>query len=343
MPAPGARTIAFSRIRETRMNKRRLLQSAALALATLGLAATAQAQDFPPRKAVTLVVGFAPGGAADAAARLIAKRLGENIGQSVVVDNRAGAGGNIAHQLVANGPADGSMLLLGSIGPLTIAPHMMKVGYDPFKDLAPVSGGVHFPNVLVVNANSGIKTLADFVALARKQPGSVTFASTGPGSASHLTGELFAQQAKVEMTHVPYRGGSAAMPDLLAGRFTAYFAAPPTALPHIESGKLTPLATTGLTRPAYLPNIPTVAESGYPGFEALNWYAFVASGKTPAPILDRWNQEIVKVLNEPAIRDQLTRHGLTPHPTSRAELTEFMRKESTKWGAIVRERKITAE
>ena len=316
---------------------------ALLLLAAALCCGSALAQDFPPKRPVTMLVGFAPGGAADAAARLIAKKLGENIGQTVVVDNKAGAGGNIAHQLVANGPTDGSMILLGSIGPLTIAPHMMKVGYDPFKDLAPLSGGVHFPNVLVVNANSGIKTLADFVALARKQPGSVTFASTGPGSASHLTGELFAQQAKVEMTHVPYKGGSAAMPDLLAGRFTAYFAAPPTALPHIESGKLRPLATTGLTRPAYLPNVPTVAESGYPGFEALNWYAFVASAKTPAPILDRWNQEIVKVLNDPSIREQLQKHGLTPNPTSRAELTDFMRKESTKWGAIVRDRKISAE
>ncbi|HET8747338.1 MAG TPA: tripartite tricarboxylate transporter substrate binding protein [Ramlibacter sp.] len=324
------------------MNKRHLLR-ATLGFAALAVAGLGQAQDFPPRKTVTLVVGFAPGGAADAAARLIAKKLGENIGQSVVVENKAGAGGNIAHQLVANGPADGSTILFGSIGPLTIAPHMMKVGYDPFKDLAPLSGGVNFPNVLVVNANSGIKSLADFVALARKQAGSVTFASTGPGSASHLTGELFGQQAKVEMTHVPYKGGSAAMPDLLAGRFTAYFAAPPTALPHIESGKLTPLATTGLARPAHLPNIPTVAESGYPGFEALNWYAFVASAKTPAPVLDRWNQEIVKVLNDPAIREQLQKHGLTPHPTSRAELADFMRKESTKWGAIVRDRKISGE
>jgi tripartite-type tricarboxylate transporter receptor subunit TctC len=325
------------------MRKRLLLRATLLGLPALALAGSGFAQDFPPKKTVTLVVGFAPGGAADAAARLIAKKLGDNIGQTVVVDNKAGAGGNIAHQLVANGPADGSMLLLGSIGPLTIAPHMMKVGYDPFKDLAPLSGGVHFPNVLVVNANSGIKTLADFVALARKQPGSVTFASTGPGSASHLTGELFAKQAKVEMTHVPYKGGSAAMPDLLAGRFTAYFAAPPTALPQIEAGKLTPLATTGLTRPAYMPNVPTVAESGYPGFEALNWYAFVASAKTPAPILDRWNQEIVKVLNDREVREQLAKHGLTPHPTTRAELTDFMQKESAKWGAIVRERKITGE
>jgi tripartite-type tricarboxylate transporter receptor subunit TctC len=325
------------------MNKRQLLRATLLAAASLALAGVAPAQDFPPKKSVTLMVGFAPGGAADAAARLIAKKLGDNIGQTVVVDNRAGAGGNIAHQLVANGPTDGSMLLLGSIGPLTIAPHMLKVGYDPFKDLAPISGGVYFPNMLVVNANSGIKTLADFVAAAKKSPGNVTYASTGSGSASHLAGELFAQRTGTEMTHVPYRGGAPAMQDLLAGRFTGYFAAPPTALPHVESGKLIPLATTGLTRPAYLPNIPTVAEAGFPGFEALNWYAFVASAKTPAPILDRWNQEVVKVLKDPEVRDALTKHGLTPHPTTRAELTDFMTKESTKWGAIVRERKITAE
>lgn len=325
------------------MNKRHWLRVAVLGACGLLLAGAGWTQDFPPQKAVTLMVGFAPGGAADAAARLIAKKLGENVGQTVVVENKAGAGGNIAHQLTANGPADGSLLLFGSIGPLTIAPHMMKLPYDPFKDLAPVSGGVHFPNVLVVNSNSGIKTLADFIAQAGKEPKSVSFASTGSGSASHLTGELFAQRANVDLLHVPYRGGAPAMQDLLAGRFTGYFAAPPTALPHIESGKLTPIATTGLTRPAYMPNAPTVAESGFPGFQALNWYAFVASAKTPVSILDRWNQEIVKVLNDPATREALTKHGLTPHPTTRAELLDFMRKESALWGDIVRTRKISAE
>jgi len=324
------------------MDKRAWLKASMVALASLA-AAGVQAQDFPPKKAVTMIVGFAPGGAADAAARLMAKKIGENIGQTVVVDNKAGAGGNIAHQLTANGATDGSTILLGSIGPLTIAPHMMKLPYDPFKDLAPLSGGVHFPNVLVVNAQSGIKNLNDFVAAARKQKDAVSFASTGSGSASHLTGELFGLQIKADMLHVPYKGGAPAMQDLLAGRFTGYVAAPPTALPHIESGKLTPLATTGLTRPAYMPNLPTVAESGFPGFEALNWYAFVASAKTPTPILDRWNQEIVKVLNDREIREALAKHGLTPHPTTRAELTDFMQKESAKWGAIVRERKITGE
>ena len=325
------------------MKKRTLIQAAAAAAAALAFAGPAPAQDFPPSKPVTLVVGFAAGGAADAAARLIAKKLGENIGQPVVVENKGGAGGNIAHQQVAAGPADGTVLLLGSVGPLTIAPHIMKLAYDPFKDLAPISGGVYFPNVLVVHKGAGVKTLAEFVQLAKKKPGGVDFASTGAGSASHLAGELFNQRAGIDMVHVPYKGGAPALQDLLGERVTSYFAAPPTAMPHVESGKLIPLATTGLTRPAYLPGIPTVAESGFPGFEALNWYAFVASAKTPAPLLDRWNQEIVKVLKDPGVQEALNQHGLTPHPTTRAEFAAFMKKEYDQWGAIVRERKITAQ
>jgi tripartite-type tricarboxylate transporter receptor subunit TctC len=235
------------------------------------------------------------------------------------------------------------MLLLGSIGPLTIAPHMMKLAYDPFKDLAPVSGGVNFPNLLVVHPGSGIKNMADFLAAAKKAPNAVSYASTGNGSASHLAGELFAARTGTEMLHVPYRGGAPAMNDLLAGPFTGYFSAPPTSLPHVEAGKLVPLATTGPTRPAYMPNIPTVAESGLPGFEALNWYAFVMSSKVPVALLDRYNVEIVKVLNDPGVRDALTKHGLSAHPTSRAELTDFMQKESVKWEKIVRERNVKPE
>jgi tripartite-type tricarboxylate transporter receptor subunit TctC len=325
------------------MNKRNFLHATALAASLLALAASAQAQDFPPKKPVSLVVGFAAGGAADAAARLIAKKLGENIGQSVVVENKGGAGGNIAHQQVANAAADGSVLLFGSVGPLTIAPHLMKLPYDPFKDLAPISGGVNFPNVLVVHKGAGVKTLAEFVAKARKNPGTVDYASTGAGSASHLAGELFNQRAGIDMVHVPYKGGAPALQDLLGERVTSYFAAPPTALPHIEAGKLIPLATTGLTRPAYMPDIPTVAEAGYPGFEALNWYAFVAPGKTPKPTLDRWNTEIVKVLNDPGVKEALNKHGLTPQPTTRAEFAAFMKKEYEQWGRLVKERKLSAE
>ncbi|WP_198406387.1 Bug family tripartite tricarboxylate transporter substrate binding protein [Delftia acidovorans] len=325
------------------MNKRNFLHATALAASLLALSASAQAQDFPPKKPVSLVVGFAAGGAADAAARLIAKKLGENIGQSVVVENKGGAGGNIAHQQVANAAADGSVLLFGSVGPLTIAPHLMKLPYDPFKDLAPISGGVNFPNVLVVHKGAGVKTLAEFVAKAKKNPGTVDYASTGAGSASHLAGELFNQRAGIDMVHVPYKGGAPALQDLLGERVTSYFAAPPTALPHIEAGKLIPLATTGLTRPAYMPDIPTVAEAGYPGFEALNWYAFVAPGKTPKPMLDRWNTEIVKVLNDPGVKEALNKHGLTPQPTTRAEFAAFMKKEYEQWGRLVKERKLSAE
>ncbi|MDA8447604.1 Bug family tripartite tricarboxylate transporter substrate binding protein [Paracidovorax valerianellae] len=322
--------------------QRRPLLAATFLAAALPLASTAQTPDFPPKKPVTLVVGFAAGGSADIAARIIAKKLGENIGQSVVVDNKPGAGGNLAHAQVANGPADGSMLLFGSIGPLSISPHFMKVSYDPLKDLAPITMGVTFPNVLVVPTETGIKTLADFVAKAKREPGKLDYASTGPGSAAHLAGELLNDVAKIDTLHVPYKGGAPALQDVLGGRVTAFYAAPPSALPHIESGKLIPLATTGLTRPAYLPNVPTVAET-YPGFNATNWYAFVASAKTPKPILDRWNTEIVKVLNTPEVRDNLLKHGQTASPTGREELGKFIATEHAKWGRIIRERKITAD
>jgi len=207
----------------------------------------------------------------------------------------------------------------------------MKVGYDPFKDLAPISGGVNFPNVLVVHQGAGVKDLAGFVAKARKTAGGVDYASTGAGSASHLAGELFNQRAGVDMVHVPYKGGAPALQDLIGERVTSYFAAPPTALPHIETGKLIPLATTGLTRPAYMPNIPPVAEAGYPRFEA------------PEPVLERWNAEIVRVLNDPAVGEALKVHGLTPQPTTRAAFAAFMKKEYEQWGKVVKERKISMQ
>ena len=325
------------------MKKRNILGSGAALVLLPMLSGLVQAQDFPPKKPVSLVVGFAAGGASDTAARLIAKKLGENIGQTVIVDNKPGAGGNIAHQLVANAPGDGATLLFGSVGPLTIAPHLMKLSYDPVRDLAPITMGVNFPNVLVVHQGINVKTLAEYVALAKKKPGGLDFASTGAGSASHLAGELFNDRAGVEIVHIPYKGGAPALQDLLGERVASYYSTPSTAAPHIESGKLIALATTGLTRPAFLPNIPTVAESGYPGFNATNWYAFVASSKTPKALLDRWNLEIVKVLNTPDVKEQLIKHGLTPMPGTRDELARYMASESATWGRIIKERKISAE
>ena len=313
----------------------------AMALGALVVLDPAAAQEFP-KKPISMVVGFAAGGAADTAARLIAKKLSDNLGVPVVVDNRAGAGGNIAHQNVARAEPDGTTILLGSIGPLTIAPHLTKVGYDPQKDLAPLTMGMNFPNVLVVHAGLGVKNLAEYIALAKQKPGKLDYASTGPGSASHLAGELFNQRAGVEIVHIPYKGGAPALTDLLGGRVAAYFSTLSTAGPHIESGKLIPLATTGLTRPAFMPNVSTIAESGFAGFNATNWYAFVAPGKTPEPILERWNQELVKALNAPDVRDELLKHGLTPMPGTREELARYIESESKTWGQVIRERKITA-
>lgn len=307
------------------------------------LSCLANAQEFPPKKTITMIVGFAAGGAADTAARIISKKLGENIGANVVVDNRGGAGGNIAHQIAANGPSDGGTILFGSVGPLTIAPHMMKLPYDPFKDLAPISMGVNFPNILVVNSGTGIKTFSEYIAYAKKNPKKLEYASTGPGSASHLAGELLDEMAGIDTVHVPYKGGAPAMQDLLGERVAAYFSTYSTAQAYIENGKLNALAVTGPQRLKALPKVPTIAESGYTGFNAINWYAFVASSKVPAPILDRWNAEIVKVLKSPDVAKQLNDHGLTPMPTSREELTNYMIKESTAWGRLIREKKITGE
>lgn len=322
------------------MKLNKLMSGLVLSAGALMAPAAHAAQDLPDRP-ISLVVGFVAGGAADTSARLIAERLGQNTGRSIAIINKPGAGGNIAHQYVANGPSDGSMLLLGSVGPLTISPHLMEVTYDPFKDLVPISGGVNFPNVLVVHKGAGVKTLGEFIALAKSEPEKVDFASSGFGAASHMAGELLNMEASVDMVHVPYKGGAQAMQDLLGERVMSYFSAPPTAMPYVEENRLIPLATTGLKRPAYLPNIPTVAESGYPGFEALNWYAFVAPGKTPEAILDRWNEEIVKVLTDPEVEKKLTEFGMTPQPTTRQEFAAFMKKESDKWGKIIKERNIT--
>lgn len=318
------------------MTVRQLLASACL----LSLLNAAMAQDLP-KKTLTIVVGFAAGGAADHAARVVAKRLQENLGQNVVIDNKAGAGGNIAHQQVANAEPDGSVILLGSVGPLAIAPHMMKLGYDPMKDLAPLTMGMNFPSVLVVPPNLGVKTLPELIALARRQPGVLNYGSTGAGSASHLAGELFGDRAGIDIVHIPYKGGAPAVTELLAGRLNIYFATMSTAGPHFATGKLVPLATTGLVRAPFLPDLPTVAEL-LPGFTATNWYAFIAPGKTPVAILERWNQELVKALKSPEVHDELTRSGLLPAPGTRAELGQFIERESKTWGKVIVERKITA-
>jgi len=316
----------------------------ALAAAVLAFAGAAFAQGSFPTHPVTLIVGFAPGGGTDTMARVVAQKLSQNIGQSVVVENRAGAGGNIAAQQIATAAPDGYTIHLSSVGPLTVAPAMQKsLPYDPKKDIAPITMGAVFPNVFVVHPGVPAKTLAEFVQLAKSQPGKITYASSGVGGAGHLSGELFKLAAGIEMVHVPYKGGGPAMTDLLGGRVDMYAAVPSTALPHVQAGKLRALAVTGPKRLATMPEVPTVAESGYPGFEAVNWYCFVAPGKTPKEIIDFWNREIVKVLNDAQVKAELSKHDLVPDPGTPQELARYIDSETEKWGKVVRAAKITAD
>jgi len=315
-----------------------------LSAAALALAGHASAQAWAPSRPVTLTVGFAPGGGTDTAARIVAKKLSENIGQSVVVENKAGAGGNIAAQHAASSAADGYLIHLSSVGPLSVAPAMSKnLPYDPKKDLAPLTLGMMFPNVFVVHPSVPAKTLAEFVALAKAKPGEVNYASSGIGGAAHLAGELFKQRAGIDMVHIPYKGGGPAMADMLGGRVNMYPAVPATSKPHVETGKIRALATTGTRRTAVMPDVPTVAEQGFPGFDATNWYAFVVSSKVPKEIQQYWTRELVKALKDPEVVKALEGHGLEPQPGTPEELAKLIDTETEKWAKVVRDAKITVE
>jgi len=313
-----------------------------VAAAALAFAGPALAQGWAPTRPVTLTVGFAPGGGTDTAGRIVAKKLTENIGQSVVVENKAGAGGNIAAQHAATAAPDGHLIHLSSVGPLTVAPHMSKdLPYDPKKDLAPLTLGMMFPNVFVVHPSVPAKTLAEFVALAKQKPGELNYASSGIGGAAHLAGELFKQRAGINLVHVPYKGGGPAMADMLGGRVSMYPAVPSTSKPHVQTGKINAIATTGSRRTPVMPEVPTVAEQGYPGFEATNWYAFVISSKTPKEIQQYWQRELVKALKDPEVVKALNEQGLEPSPGTAEELAKLIDTETEKWGKVVREAKMT--
>jgi tripartite-type tricarboxylate transporter receptor subunit TctC len=296
-----------------------------------------------PTRPITMVVGFAPGGGTDTVARIVAQKVSASVGQSVVVENKPGAGGSVATDHVAKSAPDGYTILLGSVGSLAVAPHLIaKLPYDPLRDLAPITMAVVFANVLVVQPSVPAKTLAEFVKLAKDKPGTLTYGSSGIGGAGHLAGELLKIMARIDIVHVPYKGGGPAMRGMLGGEIQAIFATPVSSGAQIKAGKVRAIATTGATRSAYLPDVPTVAESGYPGYEATNWYAYMAPAGTPKEIVSRLHRELVQALNAPDVRVQLEKQGVEAKPGTPEELAKYIERELATWGRVVKEAKIEA-
>jgi len=317
-----------------------------LGISFLGVACApgALAQGAFPTKAVTIVVGFEPGGGTDTTARILQKPLGDQLGQQVIVENRAGAGGNIAVDYVAKSAPDGYMLVLANVGALAVNPHILKTPYDPLKDLAPISMAAVFANVLVVQPALNINSVADYVKLARAKQDGVTYASSGIGGAGHLAGELLKGMAKgANLVHVPYKGGGPAMQGFLGGQVDSFFATPISSISQIRAGKAKAVATTGSKRAALMPDVPTVAESGYPGYEALNWYGFLGPAKMPKDLVERWNRELVKALANPEAVAQMHKTGVEPQSSTSAEFSGYIEREYRTWGKVVKEAGIKAQ
>ena len=305
--------------------------------------AFAQAQPYPSRP-LRLIVPFPPGGSTDIYARVIAPKLGEALGQQVVVDNRSGAGGAIGAELAAAAAPDGYTIWLGQTNNLSIGPAVRpKNSYDPVRDFSPITLLMKAPQVLVVNADSPIATVKDLIAAAKKNPGGITYGSAGIGSSGHINGVLFNQAAGVNMTHVPYKGAAPAMIDLRAGRISLIATSLASAAALMKDGKIRPIATTGAKRARMLPDTPTIAESGLPGYEMSSWHGMLAPAKVSADNIVRLNQEIVRVLKMPDVQDKLLSEGGDITPTTPQEFAVFLRSEVVKWGKILKQAGVTLD
>jgi tripartite-type tricarboxylate transporter receptor subunit TctC len=300
------------------------------------IATVASAQGYPNRT-IRLVVPFPAAGTTDILARAAAQKLTEAFGQSVVVDNRAGAAGNIGSDLVAKSAPDGYTLLMGTVGTHAINPSLYsKMPYDHVKDFVPVVLVAGVPNVLVVNPALPVNSVADLIKLAKDKPGQINFASSGSGTSIHLSGELFKTMAGVDITHVPYKGSSPALVDLIGGQVQIMFDNLPSALPQIKAGKLRAIAVTSLKRAPVLPDVPTISESGLPGFEASSWFGVLAPAGTPAPIVARINAEVNKWLQSADARERLLSQGAEAVGGSPEQFGNFIRAESEKWAKVVK-------
>jgi tripartite-type tricarboxylate transporter receptor subunit TctC len=296
-----------------------------------------RAQGNYPNRPIQLVVTVPPGGAADFVGRLIGAKLADALGQSVVITNRGGAGGTTAAAAVAKSDPDGYTLLLNTIATHGIGPHIYaNLPYDPVKDFSPVILIAKLPLIMAVNADVPAQSVKDLIAQAKARPGELSFCSAGTGGAPHLAGELFKSLTGTELLHVPYRGSGPAVVDLVAGRITMMFDATPSLLPFITAGKLRALAAASPQRHRLLPDVPSFAELGYPGMDIALWYGVAAPGGTPAPIVQRLNAELIKILSTPDIRKGLTEQGADVQGGTPEEFVAFMRNESARWGTVVK-------
>lgn len=312
-------------------------------LATAVAPASAEAQSYPSRP-LRFIVPFPPGGSTDIYARIIGPRLADALRQQVVIDNRPGAGGALGADLAAKAPPDGYTIWLGQTNNLAIGPAMRtKNSYDPVRDFSPITLLMQAPQVMVVNAGSPITSIKELIAAAKSKPGTLTFASAGIGSSGHVAGELLNQAAGVNITHVPYKGASPAMIDLRGGRVTFLATSLASAAQFVKDGKIKGIATTGLKRARLMPDVPTVAESGVPGFEVASWHGMLAPAKVPREIIARLNREIVAILDKPEVRDALLSEGGDITPGTPEEFAVFLKSEAQKWAKVIKQAGITAE
>ncbi|QWE17510.1 tripartite tricarboxylate transporter substrate binding protein [Polynucleobacter sp. AP-Nino-20-G2] len=298
--------------------------------------ANAQTSSNWPDKSIKIIVGYSAGGATDVLTRLVAVKMSNTLGQPIVVENRPGANSNVGAELVARAPADGYTLYAFSIANTINMSLYPKLGYDAIKDFEPIGMIAKIPNILVVNPSLPIKSVADYVRYAKESKDGVTFASSGSGSSIHLSGEMFKMQAKIQMLHIPYKGSAPAVTDLLGGQVDSMFDNTPSALPHVQSGKLRAIAVTSAQRSPSVPDVPTLAESGYPNFDVQSWFALVAPAGTPKPIIDKLNSALNKALTAPDVRQRLQELAATPEPGTPEKMRDFSIAEVKRWREVVK-------
>jgi len=323
-------------------------RSAVRALVLLSGACTAAhaiAQSPPafPDKPIRLIVPLPPGGGSDALARILAPRLTEIWGQTLVIDNRGGAGGVLGTSLAAKAPADGYTIISGYMAPLSINVSLIKLPYDPVKDFAPITLGAIAQNVMTVHPSVPATSVKELIGVLKAKPGQYNYASAGSGSSPHLSAELFKQMTQTSMNHVPYKGAGPALTDVVAGQVALYIGSLPASMPHIRSGRVRGLGVTGLRRSPALPDMPTVSESGVAGFDSTQWYGFLAPAKTPTPVLDRLHRDLTATLAHPVIKERMLPLGFEIVASSREEFGKYLRDDIAKWAKVIAEAKIRAE